>query len=132
MKSQAIEDIPAQFLKEKEFLLDDEVPGEVATVEVTIAEWTMRFGGSSTANSEGIGIVLYHGEGETMALLFKLEFPCSISTTEYEAYIMGLVVVLKMGVQHLRVISDSNLVVYQVKGSFSLKEPSLAPYRTLV
>jgi len=35
VKSQAIADLLAQFLGEEEFLLDDEVPGEVATVEVT-------------------------------------------------------------------------------------------------
>jgi predicted nucleotidyltransferase len=31
----------------------------------------------------------------------------------------------------LRVIGDSNLVVCQARGEFSLKEPSLAPYRAL-
>ena len=36
-----------------------------------------------------------------------------------------------MGVKHLRVLGDSNLVVCQAKGSFSLKEPSLAPYRAM-
>ncbi|XP_075663088.1 uncharacterized protein LOC142632598 [Castanea sativa] len=33
--------------------------------------------------------------------------------------------------QDLKVIGDSNLVVCQTKGSFSLKEPSLAPYRAM-
>ena len=36
-----------------------------------------------------------------------------------------------MGVKHLKVLGDSNLVVCQAKGSFSLKEPSLAPYRAM-
>ena len=36
-----------------------------------------------------------------------------------------------MGVKHLKVKGDSNLLVYQTKGSFSLKEPSLAPYRMI-
>ena len=35
------------------------------------------------------------------------------------------------GIKHLKVIDNSNLVVCQVKGSFSLNEPNLAPYRTL-
>ena len=34
MKSQAIAVLLAQFLEEEEFLLDDEVSGEVATTEV--------------------------------------------------------------------------------------------------
>jgi len=44
---------------------------------------------------------------------------------------MGLATALEMGIKHLKVIDDSNLVVCQAKGSFSLKEPSLAPYRML-
>ena len=38
---------------------------------------------------------------------------------------------LEMGVEHLKVLGDSNLVVCQTKGSFSLKKPSLAPYRAM-
>ena len=64
VKSQAIAYLLAQFLGKEEFLLDDEVPGEVATVEVTEEQWIMRFDGSSIAHSEGAGIVLYH-EGDS-------------------------------------------------------------------
>ena len=76
-------------------------------------------------------MVLYRNDEETVALSFKLDFSCSNNTTEYEAYLMRLAMALEMGIKHLRVIGDSNLVVCQVKGSFSLKEPSLAPYRKL-
>ena len=44
---------------------------------------------------------------------------------------MGLATALEMGIKYLKVIGNSNLVVYQAKESFSLNEPSLAPYRTL-
>ena len=37
-----------------------------------------------------------------------------------------------MGIKHLKVMGDLNLVVYQAKGSFSLKEPSLALYKMMV
>ena len=74
---------------------------------------------------------LYHNGEETVVLLFKLEFLCSNNTSEYEAYLTRLATSLEMGIKHLKVIGDSNLVVCQAKGSFSLKEPSLAPYRTL-
>ena len=38
---------------------------------------------------------------------------------------------LEMGIKHLKVMGDSNLVVCQTKGSFSLKEPSLVLYRKM-
>ena len=94
-------------------------------------QWVMKFDGFSTAQSEGVGVVLCHEEDEAVALSFKLEFPCSNNTAEYEAYLTGLITALKMGVKHLRVMGDLNLVVCQAKGSFSLKEPSLALYRAM-
>ena len=74
---------------------------------------------------------MYHEEDKAVALSFKLEFPCSHNTAEYEAYLTKLATTLEMGVKHLKVLGDSNLVVCQAKGSFSLKEPSLAPYRAM-
>ena len=78
-----------------------------------------------------MGVVLYHEEDKAVALSFKLEFPCSNNTAEYEAYLTRLAMTLEIGVKHLKVLSDSNLVVCQTKGSFSLKELSLAPYRAM-
>lgn len=66
-----------------------------------------------------------------MALSFKLEFLCLNHTTKYKAYMTGSVMALEMGVQLLRVIVDSNLMVCQAKVSFSLTKPHLAPYKTL-
>ena len=91
----------------------------------------MKFNSSFTTNLGGTGVVLYYEGEEAVALSFKLEFPCSNKTVEYEAYLTGLATALEIGTKHLKVIDDSNLVVCQPKGSFSLKEPSLAPYRTL-
>ena len=42
----------------------------------------------------------------------------------------GLTVALSIGVKHMRVLGDSNLVVSQVKGDFALREQSLAAYKT--
>uniref|UniRef100_A0A2N9GX94 Uncharacterized protein n=1 Tax=Fagus sylvatica TaxID=28930 RepID=A0A2N9GX94_FAGSY len=106
IKSQAIADLLAQF------------PGE------DIAH-------QSRMNSSGAGIVLAREDGKTIAKSFKLDFPCSNNASEYEAYITGLVIAHEMGIKHLRVIGDSNLIICQTKGEFSLKEPSLALYRAL-
>ena len=71
----------------------------------------MKFDESSTAYSGGVGIVLYHEGDKAVALSFKLEFPCLNNTVEYEAYLTGLAITLKMEGKHLKVIGDSNLVV---------------------
>ena len=53
------------------------------------------------------------------------------NASEYEAYITGLAIAHEMGRKYLRVIGDSNLIICQIKGEFSFKEPSLALYRAL-
>jgi ribonuclease HI len=81
--------------------------------------------------SSGAGIVLFKDDGKTVPKSFKLDFPCSNNVVEYEAYLTGLVVACEMGIKHLKVVEDSNHIVCQARGEFSLKEPSLAPYRAL-
>ena len=71
----------------------------------------MKFDGSSTTQLGGVEVVLYHEEDKAVALSFKLEFPCSNNTTKYEAYLTELATTLEMGVKHLRVMGDLNLVV---------------------
>ena len=51
MKSQAIADLLAQFPGKEEFLLGDEVPGEVAMAEEVKEQWVMKFDGSSATQS---------------------------------------------------------------------------------
>ena len=134
VKGQAIVDLLAWFPGKEGWDVADEVPrdlSEVSTIEAAGAKWILRFDGSSTAIKGGAGIVLIKEAGEAVAMSFKLNFPCTNNTTEYEAYLTGLAVVGEMGIKHLRVIGDSNLVVCQAKGEFTLKEPSLAPYRAM-
>ena len=90
----------------------------------------MRFDGSTTTTSNGVGVVLSCENGDTIPLSFKLSFSYSNNATDYEAYLTGLNIVLSIGVKHMRVLGDSNLVVSQVKGDFALREQSLAAYRT--
>uniref|UniRef100_A0A2N9INK7 Integrase catalytic domain-containing protein n=1 Tax=Fagus sylvatica TaxID=28930 RepID=A0A2N9INK7_FAGSY len=134
IKSQAIADLLAQFPGEDNSFISDEVPGEINEIFLAgLADslWTLKFDGSSTAKSARTGIVLYKDDGEAVTKSFKFDFPCSNNAAEYEVYLAGLAIAYEMGIKHLRVIGDSNLVVCQARGEFSLKEPSLAPYRAL-
>uniref|UniRef100_A0A2N9IWD6 Integrase catalytic domain-containing protein n=1 Tax=Fagus sylvatica TaxID=28930 RepID=A0A2N9IWD6_FAGSY len=134
IKSQAIADLLAQFPGEDNSFISDEVPGEINEVFLAgLADsvWTLKFDGSSTVTSAGAGIVLYKDDGEAVTKSFKFDFPCSNNIAEYEAYLAELAIAYEMGIKHLQVIGDSNLVVCQARGEFSLKEPSLAPYRAL-
>ena len=130
IKSQAIANLLEQFPGEEESSLNEEIPSEVAVVDALRKKWTMGFDGSATTTSNGVGIVLSCEDGDTIPLSFKLGFSCSNNATEYEAYLTGLIVALSIGVKHMRVLGDSNLVISQVKGDFALREQSLAAYKT--
>ena len=116
---------------EEEFPLDDKVPGELVMAKEVREQWVMKFNGSSTTQSGGVRVVLCHEEDKAVMLSFKLGFLCSNNTAEYEAYLTRLATTLEMGIKHLKVMGDLNLVVCQTKGGFSLKEPSSALYRTM-
>uniref|UniRef100_A0A2N9GSP5 Uncharacterized protein n=1 Tax=Fagus sylvatica TaxID=28930 RepID=A0A2N9GSP5_FAGSY len=134
IKSQAIVDLLAQFPGEDSSSISHEVPGgvgETLLADLVDSIWTLKFDGSSTSSSSRVGIVLIKEDGETIAKSFKLDFSCSNNASEYEANITRLPIAHEMGIKHLRVIGDSNLVICQTKGEFSLKEPSLAPYCAL-
>ena len=130
VKSQAIADLRTQFPRKEESSLSEEILGEVAMSEILGKKWTMRFDGSATTTSNGVGIVLSCENGDTIPLSFKLGFSCSNNAAEYEAYLTGLTIVLSIGVKHIRVLGDSNLVVSQVKGDFALREQSSVAYKT--
>ena len=111
VKSHAIADLLAQFPREEESSLSEEILGEVAVVDTPGKKWTIRFDGSTTIASNEVGIVLSCEDGDTIPLSFKLGFSCSNNATEYEAYLTGLTVALSIGVKHMRVLGNSNLVV---------------------
>ncbi len=73
--------------------LNYEVPGEVGVVaftEISDAIWTLRFDGSSTIFVRGAGVVLTKEGGDTLFMLFKLDFPCFNNAAEYKTYLTGL------------------------------------------
>uniref|UniRef100_A0A2N9F5C3 RNase H type-1 domain-containing protein n=1 Tax=Fagus sylvatica TaxID=28930 RepID=A0A2N9F5C3_FAGSY len=89
--------------------------GEALLADLVNSIWTLKFDGSSTSISSGAGIVLIREDGETIIKSFKLDFSCSNNASEYETYITGLAIAHEMGIKHLRVIGDSNLIICQAK-----------------
>ncbi|KAI5323614.1 hypothetical protein L3X38_032686 [Prunus dulcis] len=103
----------------------EEVLGELPEVVVTATEeepWTLYFDGSSTTNGRGAGIVLINPEGQATTLSFKLDFSCKNNVAEYEAFVMGLSTAKEMGVERMKIIGHSNMVLSQLQGSFVVKE----------
>lgn len=78
-----------------------------------------------------MGIVLISPCGHANTLSHKMTFSCTNNIAKYEAFLTGLATARNMGIKKLKVIGDSISVVKQMSKDFAVKEPSLAPYRTM-
>ena len=88
----------------------------------------MRIDGSSNINRSGAGTILESPTGEKVCYALRLQFPTTNNEAEYEALITGLRLTKEMGFQQLKVYSDSQLVVNQVRGDYHSKGENMATY----
>jgi ribonuclease H / adenosylcobalamin/alpha-ribazole phosphatase len=62
----------------------------------------------------GAGVVLISPEGNRLRYAIRLHFPTSNNIAEYEGFINGLRIAIKLGATQLYIYGDSKLVVDQV------------------
>lgn len=82
--------------------------------------------------SSRVGLVLESPEGHRLNCAIRFGFKASNNVIKYEALLAGLRLVKEMQVRRLLVNSDSQIIVSQVKGSFTAKDSSMAAYIKLV
>ena len=75
-----------------------------------------------------MGLVLVSPERITIEKSLKLNFSATNNETEYEALLMGMMMVQKMGGKAVRVFSDSKLVVGQVRGDLEARDSRMQEY----
>ena len=62
----------------------------------------------------------------------RLDFSATNNEAEYEALLMGMAMVQRMGEKSVKVFSDSKLVAGQVKGEFEAKDERMQGYLSQV
>jgi len=104
--------------------------GNLFTSSDSTADWTIAHcdGGSrGNPGPAGYGAIVEDAKGNTLAELSEF---LGIQTNNYAEY-SGLLAVLRWaienGVQRLRVISDSELMVKQMQGKYKVASPVLRP-----
>lgn len=93
--------------------------------------WVMEFDGSCVSMGAGAGVVFISPDGKFFPFLYKLQFPNTNNTAEYEALILGLNMAQARGIQKLNVKGDAELVVCQIKGQYQARNDRLRHYRDL-
>ncbi|XP_073111211.1 uncharacterized protein [Elaeis guineensis] len=62
----------------------------------------------------------------------RFDFKASNNQAEYEALVAGLKLALELGIDRLKVFSDSQLIVGQIKDEFETRDPTMAKYHQKV
>ena len=88
--------------------------------------------GAANQQGSGVGLVLVSPEKITIEKSLRLGFSATNNEAEYEALLMGMMMVQKMGGKTVKVYSDSKLVVGQVRGELEARDPRMQEYLSQV
>ena len=120
VKGQVLADLVAEFAKlpeeaeKKQHDMDEKSVGLISTQD--ISSWKVYVGGAANQRGAGMGLVLVSPEKIIIEKSLRLGFLATNNEAEYEALLMGMSMVQKMGGKVVEVFSDSRLIVGQVKG----------------
>ena len=90
--------------------------------------WELYVDGAANQQGSGVGLVLVSPERITIENSLRLNFSATNNEAEYEALMMGMIMVQKMGGKAVRVFSDSKLVVGQVRGDLEARDSRMQEY----
>ena len=79
-----------------------------------------------------MGLVLISPEKVVVEKSLRLDFSATNNEAEYEALMMGMLMVHRMGGKSIKVFSDSRVVIGQVKGEFEAKDERMQGYLSQV
>ena len=136
IKGQVLADLVAKFT---EPLVEELKPAEnmdkklVGTIsQHGLSPWEVYVDGASNQKGYGVGLVLISPEKVIVEKSLRLDFSATNNEAEYEALLMGMAMVHRMGGKSVKVFSDSRLVVGQVKGEFEAKDERMQGYLSQV
>ncbi|XP_071940659.1 uncharacterized protein [Coffea arabica] len=90
--------------------------------------WILFVDGVSSKEGSGAGLLFTSPTGEELTYTLRFYFPTSNNEAEYEALLTGLWIAHQMGITAIKVRSDFQLVVYQVRGEYETNENVMKKY----
>ena len=125
-------DLVAKFvelLKEAEMKqhdMDEKPVGLISTQDAS--SWKVYVDGAVNQRGAGMGLVLVSPKKIIIEKSLRLGFSTTNNEAEYEALLMGMNMVQKMGGKAVEVFSDSRLIVGQVKGELEARDARMQEY----
>ena len=90
--------------------------------------WELYVDRAANQRGSGVGLVLVSPEKITIEKSLRLNFSATSNEAEYEALLMGMMMVQRMGGKAVKVFSDSKLVVGQVRGDLEVRDSRMQEY----
>ena len=132
IKGQVLANLVAGFAEcPEEMDVENHNMGErlVGTVSVQCPmPWELYVDGAANQRRSGVGLVLVSPEKITIEKSLRLSFSTTNNEAEYEALLIGMMMVHKMRGKAVKVFSDSKLVVGQVRGDLEARDPRIQEY----
>ena len=132
VKGQVLADLVAEFIetlveeKVEEQNMDGKSVGVIFVQEPLT--WKVYVDGATNHMGSGVGLVLVSSKRITIEKFLRLGFSATNNEAKYEALLVGMTMVHKLGGKVVEVFSDLRLVVGQVQGELKAKDPKMQEY----
>ena len=132
VKGQVLADLVAKFT-ESPIVVGAKEQGfrgeQVSTVSLHgHSPWKLYVDGAANQKGSRVGIVIVSPDRITIEKSLRLGFSATNNEAEYEALLIGVAMVRKLGRKVVDVFSDSRLVVEQVKGELEARNLRMQGY----
>ena len=132
VKGQVLTDLVAKFT-ESPIVVGTKEQGfrgeQVSTVSLHgHSPWKLYVDGAANQKGSRVGIVIVSPDRITIEKSLRLGFSATNNEAEYEALLIGVAMVRKLGRKVVDVFSDSRLVVEQVKGELEARNLRMQGY----
>ncbi|XP_072058226.1 uncharacterized protein [Arachis hypogaea] len=97
-------------------------------LDIPNTRWKLHVDGASNQTFEGARIILENPVGVAYEQSIRFDFSVSKNQEEYEALIGGLILAKEVGASRVEVSSDSQIVTFQINGSYQAKDILLQKY----
>ena len=136
VKGQVLANLVAEFTEpEVEELpsvgdMDEKLVGTIS--QYRLPTWEVYVDGASNQKGSGVGLVLISPKKVVIEKSLRLDFSTTNNEAEYEALLVGMAMVQRIGGKSIKLFSDSRLVVGQVRGEFEAKDERMQGYLSQV
>ena len=110
--------------------MDKKLVGMIS--QYRLPTWEVYVDVASNQKGSGVGLILMSPEKVVIEKSLKLDFSATNNEAEYEALLVGMAMVQRMGRKSIKLFSNSRLVVSQVRGEFEAKDERMQGYLSQV